>query len=272
MRNVVCRQCGFVYANPRLDRDTLDAFYRTRIYPQFVDAHGRFTQRLIDSSVRQARDTYGYFVERAGARMHGTRLLEVGCGLGDFLVLARDAGADVLGVEMDGLYADFAEHEHGLQVLRQHIERQTFDQGFDAIAMFHVLEHLEDPGTMLATLRSLLTPGGSLLIEVPNLMGPWKIPPGEFFRIEHLSNFSSNTLREMLRGAGFQFVAQDSDPYLLRVLARPAALAPPDLRSLGSEYGRVRSHLLRWRVRGQLFRPYYALRRGLSANRPLSRP
>jgi len=265
MRNVVCRRCGFVYATPRLDRDALDLFYRQRVYPQYVGPDGRFTARLIDSSVRQAHDTHA-FTRRAGLQLSGKRLLEIGCGLGDFLVIARNEGADVLGVEMDGLYADFAERQHSLRIIRQHIERQSFEHRFDAIAMFHVLEHLEDPGAMLVTIGRLIEPDGRLIIEVPNLMGPWKIPPDEFFRVEHLSNFSANTLRELLRRSGFRVVSEDRDPYFLRVVARSAPVETPHLDALAGEYRLVRSHLLKWRVRGQLFRPYYALRRALSAN------
>ena len=269
MRNVTCRRCGFVYANPRLDRETLDGFYQRRIYPQYIGRDGKFTRRLIDSSVKQARETYEYFVRRAGLEVAGKQVLEIGCGLGDFLALAHTDGADVLGVEMDGLYADFAERERGLRIIRHHIERQQFDRQFDVIAMFHVLEHLEDPAALLATIRSLLAPAGRLLIEVPNLMGPWNIPPGEFFRIEHLSNFTPRTLCELLRRSGFSVVDQDRDPFLIRVLATPAPPQPADLESLAGEYGRVRAHLFKWRLRGQVFRPYYALRRLLSgASRP----
>lgn len=264
MRNVACRRCGLVYANPRLDRDTLDAFYRRRIYPQYVGADGQFTQRLIDSSIKQARETYAYFVSRAGLEVSGRHVLEIGCGLGDFLALAQADGAEVLGVEMDGLYADFAEQKRGLHIFRHHIERQSFDQQFDVIAMFHVLEHLEDPAALLGTIRSLLAPGGRLLIEVPNLMGPWNIPPGEFFRIEHLSNFSPRTLRELLRRTGFAVVDQDRDPFLIRMLAAPADPQQPDLSALAGEHAAARQHLFKWHVRGQVFRPYYALRRLLS--------
>ena len=269
MRNVACRNCGLVYADPRLDRETLDAFYRRRIYPQYVGPDGQFTQRLIDSSVKQARETYEYFIRCAGLVVEGRHVLEIGCGLGDFLALAGSEGANVLGVEMDGLYADFAERERGLRVIRHHIERQSFDRQFDVIAMFHVLEHLEDPAALLATIRSLLAPGGRLLIEVPNLMGPWKVPPGEFFRIEHLFNFSPGTLREILRRSGFSVVDQDRDPFLIRMLAAAAEPQQPDLQALTGEHGRVRAHLLKWHVRGQVFRPYYALRHLLAGG---SRP
>ena len=141
---------------------------------------------------------------------------------------------------------------------------RRFDRKFDVIAMFHVLEHLEDPHAMLTTIRSLLVPDGLLLIEVPNLMGPWRMPPGEFFRIEHLSNFSPRTLLQLLRRSGFSVTAQDSDSFLIRMVSKLGEPQSPDLTALKDEYSRVRSHLLKWRVRGQVFRPYYALRAMLS--------
>ena len=60
-----------MYANPRRDRDALDAFYRSRIYPQYVGRGRTFTQRLIDSSIRQARDTYAFFAGSAGLEVSG---------------------------------------------------------------------------------------------------------------------------------------------------------------------------------------------------------
>jgi SAM-dependent methyltransferase len=267
MHNVACRQCGLVYASPRLDRVALDAFYRNRVYPQYLGPDGRFTERLIESSVKQARETFQYFIDREALDLSGARVLEIGCGLGDFLALARNSGAHVLGVEMDGLYADFAERERGLTIIRDHIERQTFDERFDVVAMFHVLEHLEDPNKLLEAVRTLLTPGGRLLIEVPNLMGPWRIPPGEFFRVEHLSNFSPLTLQQLLRRAGFAVIAQDRDPFLIRVVAVLADPQPAQLDLLAEEPRRVKWHMLKWRARGQVFRPYYALRRVLAGQR-----
>jgi SAM-dependent methyltransferase len=263
MLNVACRRCGLVYANPRLSRDRLDAFYRDRVYPQYLGRDGRFTPRLIESSRKQARETFDYFVSRADVALRGARVLEIGCGLGDFLLLSRDAGAHVSGVEMDGLYADVAERDRGLPIVRTHIEHHRFDQRFDVIALFHVLEHLEDPGALLEKIRTLLATQGKLLIEVPNLMGNWRMPPGEFFRLEHLYNFSPATLTQLLRRSGFAVIGRDRDPFLLRVVAAPATPLQPDLQTLAGEHQRVRWHLFKWRLRALGFRPYYALRRQL---------
>jgi SAM-dependent methyltransferase len=261
MTNVVCRRCGLVYANPRLARGPLDAFYRDWVYPEFLDASGRFTNRLLDSSRTQADATFRFFRQHSKAPLEGRQLLEIGCGLGDFLLLARRAEADVLGVEMEGLYAAHAEAS-GLPVVRNHVEAMAFDRRFDIVAMFHVLEHLENPRDTLTSIGPRLSEGGQLFIEVPNILGPWRQTLAEFFRIEHLYNFSIRTLESLLAATGYRIVATDTDPYVIRVIATLAGggemLTAPDL---SGHYEQVMKHVFRWRVRSRVFQPYYALQR-----------
>lgn len=270
MHNVVCRRCGLVYSSPRLDRDTLDQFYRRRVYPQFLGADGRFTDRLINASAKDAGVTFRHFAGVLALR--DKAVLEIGCGLGHFLASCREAGALVQGVELDGLYADYAETVHGLPIVRKHVEHVNFERAFDVIAMFHVVEHLEDPVALLSSVRPLLAPNGRLLIEVPNLAGPWRIPPSEFFRVEHLFNFTYETLSQVLRRAGFEVDGQGpgDDPYLVRVVARASDTAStPDLAALSGEYQRVLRMMFTWRWRARLFQPWYAVRRLLlGASRP----
>ena len=271
VRTVLCRRCGLVYASPRPDRDLLARFYREHIYTQYVDESGRFRERLLTASRLQARETFDFFVNRARQRLAGARLLEVGCGLGDFLVLAREAGARVLGVELEGPYADFAEKEHGLSITRGRVEDLDTEARFDVIALFHVVEHLEDPVGVLAALRPRLAAGGRLFIEVPDFMGPWRIPFTEFLRLEHLYNFSPETLRLVLARAGFRVTRQDDHPFLLRVVAEPGPVegsAPP--REV--HHRDVVRHVVTWRVRGRLLQPYYAVRRLLAPRPSESQP
>lgn len=270
MHNVICRRCGLVYASPRIDRDELDQFYRRRVYPQFLGPDGRFTDRLIQAATKEAAVTFRYFA--SAVELRDRSVLEIGCGLGHFLALCRDAGAHVQGVELDGLYADFAETEHRLPIIRSHVESVTFERPFDVIAMFHVVEHLEDPVALLSSVQRLLAPNGRLMIEVPNLAGPWRVPPSEFFRVEHLFNFTFETLSDVLRRAGFDVAAHqhNPDPYLVRIVARAQPAAKPDIAALAGEYERIRRHMFMWRWRARLFQPWYALRRLLlGAHRPV---
>lgn len=271
VRTVVCRRCGLVYANPRPARERLARFYREQIYTQYIDGNGRFRERLLGASRRQAQDTFDFFVGPAGQRLAGARILEVGCGLGDFLVLARQAGARVLGLELEGPYADFAETTHELSIVRGRVEDLDTDARFDVIALFHVVEHLEDPVSVLAALHPRLARGGRLFIEVPDFAGPWRIPFTDFLRLEHLYNFSPETLRHVLARAGFRVTSQDRDPFLLRVVAEAGSREPP----LPPREGHCREmmhHVVTWRVRGRLLQPYYAARRLLAGAPPESQP
>ncbi len=263
VRTVACRGCGLVYLDPRLDADALGAFYRDRIYPEYRDTAGGFHERLLAASRKQAAETFDYFVHRAGVSLRGLRLLELGCGLGDFLDLARRAGADVLGVERDGPYADFAERHHRVPVVRSAIESLAPAGPYDVIALFHVLEHVEDPCGVLESLHRHLAPGGRVLIEVPNFLGGARILLSEFLRVEHLYNFSPVTLREVLRKTGFRQTASEADAYVLRVVADASAGGERgvDWARLRGHHGAVLRHVFIWRLRARLFQLYYALKR-----------
>ena len=264
MRNVVCRRCGLVYADPRLNRAALGRFYAERVYVQYQSATGEFDAHLIRESTRHAGDAVRFFRTRAGRDLGEVSLLEIGCGLGHFLSLARDAGVRVLGIEMEGPYADYATGRLGLPVVQTRVEDLPADQHVDVIAAFHVIEHLEDPAAVLRGLHARLSPGGRLFIEVPDIMAAWQIPPREFLRQEHFYNFSIQTLTALLLHTGFRVVARDDVRYLLRVVAERVDNAPPlDLAALGGHAAEVRRHFRAWAIRSRLLQPIYALRRAV---------
>lgn len=97
-------------------------------------------------------------------------LLEVGCGDGAFLDrLSRELDTTLIGLELNGVTAERARAK-GHHILQQAVgcEAVTALGPFDAICSFQVLEHVADPADFLASLVSLLAPGGVLLLGVPN--------------------------------------------------------------------------------------------------------
>jgi 2-polyprenyl-3-methyl-5-hydroxy-6-metoxy-1,4-benzoquinol methylase len=91
-------------------------------------------------------------------------VLDFGCGNGGFLVRAGRVAARAVGIEPDrSLKAHFHKEE-----LTVYAHPDEIDQTFDVITLFHVLEHLLDPVTMLRRLAGMLRPDGSIIIEVPN--------------------------------------------------------------------------------------------------------
>jgi SAM-dependent methyltransferase len=123
--------------------------------------------------------------------------------------MLRQRGRAALGLDVSGEAAGVAWHHNGVPVICGLLEQAPLaPQSCAAISMFHVLEHLVDPGGYLQAARTLLKPEGRLILQVPNaaswqfrLLGPaWNgvdVP-------RHLTNFRDRDIESLLRAHGFQ--------------------------------------------------------------------
>src|SRR5205807_6075905 len=99
-------------------------------------------------------------VEREAGPGRG-RLLDVGAGIGTFLALARERGWEVAGTEVSQSAIRLAGERHSLQLVAGQLEDARLPEGtFQVVALWHVLEHVPSPSSVLRTARKLLTPGG----------------------------------------------------------------------------------------------------------------
>jgi 2-polyprenyl-3-methyl-5-hydroxy-6-metoxy-1,4-benzoquinol methylase len=98
----------------------------------------------------------------------GGRLLDVGCGSGEWLSWMRDLGWQVEGVDSDES-ANRIARQQGLVIHRGRVEQQRFpDNSFDAVTLNHVIEHVSDPVGTLAECCRILKKGGKLYLATPN--------------------------------------------------------------------------------------------------------
>jgi SAM-dependent methyltransferase len=143
-------------------------------------------------------------------------LLDVGCGDGLFLKVARDAGWDADGIEFSPEGARRSSLRIGRPVAMGDLAQAKGLRGpFDVVTLWHVLEHLADPGAMLGAVRGRLRAGGLLVVAVPNIDNyPLRaayvlarrraLPLYEAgAREPHLTHFNPRTLRAALAGRGF---------------------------------------------------------------------
>ena len=103
---------------------------------------------------------------RAGLRP-GARVLDIGAGRGRLVAELRRRGFDAEGIEPSARSAGAAAAA-GVPVARRSIAEHQ-DSGLDAVVLWHVLEHLDDPAAALERVRSWLRPGGLVLVGVPNV-------------------------------------------------------------------------------------------------------
>ncbi len=97
------------------------------------------------------------------------KLLDFGCGAGGFLLRAREVAVAVFGIELESQLKNHFQNNN-LIVFKSlsDIPENIRKEGYDIITMFHVLEHLPDPKTVLSKLSRMLAKNGQIIIEVPN--------------------------------------------------------------------------------------------------------
>lgn len=102
---------------------------------------------------------------------YGGRLLDVGCGNGDFMALAKRSGWNPLGLDFDPGACQTAT-ERGLEARCGGLDLLDKEETFDYITLGHVIEHVHDAVAMLREIWKHLSPGGTLWFATPNLSGP----------------------------------------------------------------------------------------------------
>ena len=139
------------------------------------------------------------------------RLLDAGAGRGRFVAAARVAGYEARGIEPSQRGVDGAAASYGVALERATVETARFAPGsLDAVSLWHVLEHVDDPGAALDDVARWLCPGGALLVGVPNLASLQARLAGErWYHLDlprHRTHFTPAGVEALLAAHGFETV------------------------------------------------------------------
>lgn len=202
---VVCRNCGLGQLDPIPTADELDRLYSSADYFEGSDRSG-----YADYAEQRKVFAMTFRAKLQLLLRHGpvADLLEIGCGPGFFLEVAREAGvARAVGVDRNPWAIEIARRA-GLDARVGSIEQFDESASFDAVAMLDVIEHIPDPAPFLAAVRRRLRPGGRLLIMTPNLCSTLARFSGRrwvSFKIpEHVLYFTPGSLARVLAQSGFR--------------------------------------------------------------------
>ncbi len=194
-RIVKCRRCGLVYANPREATALLADIYREVEDDKYLEQ-------------KPAKDaSYRWNLNRLERYVRGGRLLDVGCGHGFFLSLLEPARWERLGIEPAHAAARYGRERLGLDIKEVFLADDDLPAGyFDAVTMFHVMEHVADPLRDLKLVYDVLKPGGYLYVEFPDfssVFARWRKRRWWYVMRFHTYYFNRRTATRMLARAGF---------------------------------------------------------------------
>lgn len=239
-RVVQCDLCSMVYQNPRPTPSEISRYYPESYGPhQLIESWRPSKQSVIKqeiihliASLHYQTPSQGQLAYWAASKPESTklalkiitfllksrlgplpnyfspgRILEIGCGTGGYLDIVSDLGWHTYGVEISKVASDIASGKSH-QIVNGTIENLSWpDEFFQAVCLWHTLEHLHNPQITLLKIRQLMQPGAQLLIEVPN----WDSIGFEHFGTDwfalelprHLSFFTKTNLERILHDTGF---------------------------------------------------------------------
>ena len=209
-----CRDCGVVRMHPLPEPAGPGEDYR---------GFDLATYRMFMESFRAPQ----YERDTARMREHGAsgRLLDVGCGMGEFLDVAAKSGFDVAGIEPSPAASGIAAKRH--EVLRaEFLEADLGGRKFGAVTLWSVIEHVHAPAEVLGRIAALTEPRGILALRVPDVRGllpglallihrltfgrvsgPLKVLYQLDWHYKHFTGFDRRTLARAVENAGYEVLS-----------------------------------------------------------------
>ena len=218
-----CSRCGYAFVHPMPTREQLDKLYSD---PEYLNTRV--------SADENRRVNIGQ-IERAGSRLDWLsryikkgKILDVGCGNGEFILKAGERGFEVYGLEVSTAAAEAVRSLTGAVIFTDDPE-QLHRSGlqFDLVTMWDVIEHVIDPHRFIGTCVSLLAENGLIVVSTPNQRNYHGVIHGDKWKgyregEEHLHFFNKETLGMLMGSAGLAAIASRTrkiSPVLLRWLA-----------------------------------------------------
>lgn len=209
---VTCSDCGLTYVTPRLmDESLLADVYDEGYWSSDAAKDRGYTDYRSDAPLylktyRKRYSIVARHFDRPG------RVLDVGCAAGYFLDVMREKGWDVTGIEpSDAIRPQAVERLGSANVHGGLLHDAPLEPGsFDLVTFWDVVEHIPDVVGALRYVKTLLAPGGKLLIETQNVASKTAAKMGKtwhhYKHAEHIYHFDPVTIAKLMDDAGFRIL------------------------------------------------------------------
>jgi 2-polyprenyl-3-methyl-5-hydroxy-6-metoxy-1,4-benzoquinol methylase len=202
-----CNVCTARFTQKVPGKNEIEKYYQSEDYISHSDTKKGFVNSLYHRVRKRTLHAKRKTVEKF-TKLSTGRVLDIGSGTGAFLNTMNKAGWDVTGVEPDETARENAKKLYGLSLQPPQELFNLPTQSFDAITMWHVLEHVHELHEYMDQLKKLLKPNGCIFIAVPNYTSYDEKVYKEFWAAydvpRHLYHFSPKSITQLLLQHGLQ--------------------------------------------------------------------
>lgn len=213
-----CKKCGLVFFASFADRKFNDSYW---------DKGGEFGIYKEENVESGFESEFKKRLRKINSLKTKGKLLDIGCGIGSFLCLARSAGWEAVGVEISRPAAEYARKKHSLDIYEGTVENCALESySIDVVTMWDVIEHIQNPIAALAAIENKLKPEGLLVIKAPNEKNLFRSVCMLLYKLSlrkihfllkyvyytpHYFYYDKKTIQKLLEKFGFKVIEIEND-------------------------------------------------------------
>jgi len=214
-----CAHCKAYYLSPHPDEDVLKKAYDVSYYGF---QKNKFGEGIIEKAIDYLRYLKAKRINKY--LKHQSTILDIGCGNGKFLGYMNKLGKhNIYGIEPGEISYKRASKIENINIKKGYLDENDFgDNFFDAIFLFHVFEHLDNPEIMLDVIGKILKPNAILVFSFPNIIS-WqaKFFKGKWLHLDpprHLFFFPPEVFVSLMKSKGYmpvkiKYMCIEQNPY-----------------------------------------------------------
>ncbi len=212
---------GYYHLFPIPSKEELKKYYEKEFYS------ANYNKQINDSSMQVQEEEIEFLniqhediLEIIKKEAPGKKIIDIGCGYGNFLKFCQDKGFEVAGFDPAQDAVDYV-RANGINAFRAEIEdfKSATKEKHHTAVMLNVLEHLREPHKVLTDIRdNLLRDGGLLIIRVPNDFNILQLIANQEYNLnqwwvcapQHINYFTINHLEQLVKKCGYEVILKES--------------------------------------------------------------
>lgn len=238
----ICKKCGFIFANKRMDKNSYTDFY----IHHFNDLDIGYSVGFDDSFRAQyenAKNSIYPFVIDCINLSRKLNILEVGCSSGGAIQYFKEKGHNIIGLDLGIDAIEYGKNKHGLNLINIDLPDFDSDIKFDLVIYNSVFEHISDIKSHMIKLHEIMAENGKLFLRVPGIKNLHKnsfhkFDILNFITLPHIYYFSVTTLSNIMNKYKFRHIK--SNEIIFSLFEKDNTL---DKKNLSSDYYYVMNYL-----------------------------
>jgi 2-polyprenyl-3-methyl-5-hydroxy-6-metoxy-1,4-benzoquinol methylase len=202
-----CDNCGGMFTQYVPSQEEIGIYYASEKYISHTDTQKGFINKLYHRIRKRTLNGKWALIDNE-TNMKAGNILDIGCGTGAFLNVMKNRGWQITGLEPDETARKNAMKLYGISPLSSPEIFNLQEKKYDAITMWHVLEHVHQLQEYLAQIKKVLTKNGKAFIAVPNYTSYDAVYYKEFWAAydvpRHLYHFSPESMKKLVESHGMK--------------------------------------------------------------------